>query len=130
MDFDKPIHWDSKLQMMINHSVKRVVENADIDVLFQDPQMGPGIKDGQIRRAFDITFTVRCEFNTVGYFMLNCPDIEKQIFVPVLRESLRMLLMLTEFSPGFNLKIGHPRIVHPIGRSKSFKLITSEKIGV
>lgn len=54
---------------------------ADIDVLFQDPQMGPGIKDGQIRRAFDITFTVRCEFNTVGYFMLNCPDIEKQIFV-------------------------------------------------
>ena len=54
---------------------------ADIDALFQDPQAGAGVKDGQIRRAFDITFTVRCEFNTIGYFALNSPTFEKPIQV-------------------------------------------------
>ena len=52
---------------------------ADIDTVIQDPQMGPGVKDGQIRRNFDITFTVRCEFNTVGYLTLNAPDVKKQV---------------------------------------------------
>lgn len=52
---------------------------ADIDVVFQDPQQGPGIKDGQIRRGFDISFTVRCDFNTIGYFTLNTPELKKPI---------------------------------------------------
>lgn len=52
---------------------------ADIDTVIQDPQMGPGVKDGQIRRNFDITFTVRCEFNTIGYLTLNAPDVKKQV---------------------------------------------------
>lgn len=52
---------------------------ADIDVVVQDPQPGPGVKDGQIRRGFDISFTVRCDFNTIGYFTLNSPDLEKPI---------------------------------------------------
>lgn len=55
---------------------------ADIDAVFQEPQAGPGIKDGQIRRAFDISFTVRCEFNTIGYFTLNTPDLKKQVVIP------------------------------------------------
>lgn len=54
---------------------------ADIDTVIQDPSMGPGIKDGQIKRAFDISFTVRCDFNTIGYFTLNAPDIKKQIHI-------------------------------------------------
>lgn len=52
---------------------------TDIDAVFQEPQAGPGIKDGQIRRAFDISFTVRCEFNTVGYFTLNAPEFKKPV---------------------------------------------------
>lgn len=52
---------------------------ADIDAVFQEPQAGPGIKDGQVRRAFDISFTVRCEFNTIGYFTLNSPEFKKPI---------------------------------------------------
>lgn len=52
---------------------------ADIDALFQEPQAGPGIKDGQIKRAFDISFTVRCEFNTLGYFTLNSPEFKKSM---------------------------------------------------
>ena len=55
---------------------------TDIDTVFQEPQAGPGIKDGQIRRAFDISFTIRCEFNTIGYFTLNHPDIKKPVHVP------------------------------------------------
>ena len=50
---------------------------ADIDAIFQEPQAGPGIKDGQIRRNFDISFTVRCEFNTIGYLTLNSPEFKK-----------------------------------------------------
>lgn len=52
---------------------------TDIDVVVQEPQAGQGIKEGQIRRAFDISFTIRCDFNTIGYFTLNAPRIKKQI---------------------------------------------------
>lgn len=55
---------------------------ADIDVVFGEPQAGSGIKDGQIRRAFDITFTITCDFNTIGYFTLNSPTLKKQIHIP------------------------------------------------
>lgn len=55
---------------------------ADIDTVFQEPTAGPGIKDGQIRRGYDITFTVRCEFNTIGYLTVNSPDMKKQIHIP------------------------------------------------
>ena len=55
---------------------------ADIDTVFQEPQAGAGTKDGQIRRSFEITFTVRCEFNTIGYFTLNSPEFKKQLYVP------------------------------------------------
>jgi hypothetical protein len=52
---------------------------ADIDTVVQEPQPGPGIKDGQIKRNFDIAFTIRCDFNTVGYFTVNCPGIKDPI---------------------------------------------------
>jgi hypothetical protein len=55
---------------------------ADIDTVFQTPEAGAGIKDGQIHRGYNITFSVRCEFNTIGYLTLNSPDIKKQIHVP------------------------------------------------
>ena len=54
---------------------------ADIDAVFQEPLAGPGVKDGQIKRGFDISFTVRCEFNTIGYFTLNSPDFKKPIHI-------------------------------------------------
>jgi hypothetical protein len=50
---------------------------VDIDTLVQEPQANPGIKDGQIRRNFDIAFTVRCEFNTIGYFLITHPELRK-----------------------------------------------------
>ena len=52
---------------------------ADIDTVFQEPTANPGVKDGQIRRNFDISFTVRCEFNTIGYFTLNSPTFKKPV---------------------------------------------------
>ena len=52
---------------------------ADIDTVFQEPDKGPGIKDGQIRRGYEITFTIRCDFNSIGYFTLNSPDIKKPV---------------------------------------------------
>jgi len=52
---------------------------TDIDLTFQDVNQGQGVKDGQIRRNFDISFTVRCDFNTIGYFTLNSPDIKRPV---------------------------------------------------
>ncbi len=54
---------------------------ADIDAVFQEPQAGAGIKDGQIRRNFDISMTVRCEFNTIGYFTLNSPEFKRGMHI-------------------------------------------------
>ena len=54
---------------------------ADIDTVFQEPQAGAGVKDGQIKRNFDISMTVRCEFNTLGYFTLNSPEFKKGIHI-------------------------------------------------
>lgn len=55
---------------------------ADIDTVFQVPQAGQGIKDGQIRRGYDISFSVRCEFNTIGYLTVNSPTIKNRINIP------------------------------------------------
>lgn len=57
---------------------------AFLNTVFQEPNPpGTGIKDGQIRRGFDVSFTIRCDFNTIGYFTLNSPDIKSQIHVPM-----------------------------------------------
>ena len=78
--FDNPITYKLKGGSNTNEFFMYYV--TDLDVTFQDPQAGPGIKDGQTRRNFDITFTVRCEFNTIGYFMLNAPEITDSIQLP------------------------------------------------
>jgi hypothetical protein len=52
---------------------------ADVDTVFQEPVADTGIKDGQIKRQFTIAMTARCEFNTIGYFTLNAPELKKQI---------------------------------------------------
>lgn len=55
---------------------------TDIDTVIQDVQPGSGIKDGQVRRGFEVSFSVRCEFNTIGYFTVNAPNIKKQVRIP------------------------------------------------
>lgn len=75
--FDYPITY--KLKGGNNNDEFFMYYIADIDTVIQAPEAGPGIKDGQIRRNFDISFTVRCEFNTIGYFTLMSPDIKKPI---------------------------------------------------
>jgi hypothetical protein len=54
---------------------------ADVDTIFQEPVADTGIKDGQITRQFTIAMTTRCEFNTIGYFTLNSPELKKQITI-------------------------------------------------
>lgn len=92
---------------------------ADIDTTISNVQAGPGIKDGQIRRAFDITFTVKCEFNTIGYFNLSNPNITKQIkiapdesntIVPIFSDVINL--------NDFNLPIGWSLLSWPIFKLK------------
>lgn len=92
---------------------------ADIDVVFQEPQAGPGIKDGQIRRAFDISFTIRCEFNTIGYLTLNTPDLKKQIVIPP-EEDMTIVPIFSDVINlnDFNLPIGWSVLGWPIFKLK------------
>lgn len=95
---------------------------TDIDTIFQEPQPGPGIKDGQIRRSFEITFTVRCEFNTIGYFTLNSPDFKKAINIPS-RENLAVAPIFSDVINlnDFQLPVGWVILCWPI-----FKLNLNE----
>ena len=52
---------------------------TDIDTVVQDPQMVDPNKDGQVKRNFNITFTVRAEFNSIGYFTVNHPNVRKSM---------------------------------------------------
>ena len=88
---------------------------ADIDTLFDEPQAGPGIKDGQIRRNFDISFSVRCEFNTIGYLTLNAPEVKE----PVILESSDDASIVPIFSDmidlnDFHLPVGWTLLSWPI----------------
>lgn len=50
---------------------------TDIDTVVQEPQLVDASKDGQVKRNYNINFTVRVEFNSVGYFTLNHPSVRK-----------------------------------------------------
>lgn len=92
---------------------------ADIDVVFQDVQAGPGIKDGQIRRGFDITFTVRCDFNTIGFFTLNNPDLKKQIHIaPTDDMTIAPIFSDVINLQDFNLPVGWSILGWPIFKLK------------
>jgi hypothetical protein len=75
---------------------------ADIDVQFQEPTYDSGIKDGQIHRAYSVSFTIRCDFNTIGYFTLNSPDIKKQIHIQPTKDDINHAI-LPIFSDVINL---------------------------
>jgi hypothetical protein len=95
---------------------------SDIDTVVQEPVANQGIKDGQIRRNFDIAFTVRCEFNTIGYFMLNAPELKENVnitcpadkaIVPIFTDTIAL--------DDFHLPVGWSILGFPI-----FKLAQNE----
>ena len=95
---------------------------TDIDTVINDVQADQGIKDGQVKRAFNITFTMRCEFNTIGYFTLNAPNINK----PIMMADTSDPAITTLFSDNidlddFNLPVGWIVLSWPI-----FKLAQGE----
>jgi len=92
---------------------------ADIDTTFQEPQAGTGIKDGQIRRGYDITFTVKCEFNTIGYLTLNSPDMKKQIHIPTKNDDAIIPIFSDVINlDDFNLPVGWSILGWPIFKLK------------
>lgn len=95
---------------------------ADIDTIFQEPQAGPGVKDGQVRRGFDVTFTVRCDFNTIGYFTLQSPDMKKPVnIVPKEDQAIVPIFSDVINLNDFDLPLGWTVLGWPI-----FKLATGE----
>ena len=88
---------------------------ADIDTTYQDVQSNTGVKDGQIKRNFDITFTIRCEFNTIGYLNLNSPDITKSVNIPS-KEDQTIVSMFSDVInlDDFNLPVGWSVLGWPI----------------
>ena len=52
-----------------------------IDTVINDVQADTGIKDGQVKRQYTVSFSIRCEFNTIGYFTLNAPNIKEPVYM-------------------------------------------------
>lgn len=92
----------------------------DIDMVIQEPEPGSGVKDGQIKRSFDIAFTVRCDFNTIGYFMLNNPKLKKQINIPPKDPNKAIVPIFTDVINlnDFKLPIGWSLLSWPIFKLK------------
>ena len=78
--FQYPITY--KLKGSSNNDEFFLYYVTDIDTVLQEPTAGDGVKMGQTRGAYDISFTIRCEFNTIGYFTLNAPEIQSTIQLP------------------------------------------------
>ena len=92
---------------------------ADIDTVFQKPEAGPGIKDGQVKRGYDITFSVRCEFNTIGYFTVNSPEIKKQVYLPTKEDTTIVPIFSDVINlDDFDLPIGWTLLGWPIFKLK------------
>lgn len=93
---------------------------ADLDTVIQDPQLGQGTKNGQVRSNFEITFTIRCEFNTIGYFTLNAPNIRKNIMINEPAEDQAVVPMLTDTISidDFHLPIGWQLLSWPVFKLK------------
>ena len=93
---------------------------ADIDTVIQNPEAGPGIKDGQIKRNFDISFTVRCEFNTIGYFSLSAPQIKKPVYMETPTDDMTVVPIFSDVIDlnDFHLPVGWSILGWPIFKLK------------
>lgn len=88
---------------------------TDIIATVQEPMAGPGIKDGQVKTNFDISFTVRVEFNTIGYFTITCPTIRKQITIDGDKEGAIQPIMSDQINlADYKLPIGWTILSWPI----------------
>lgn len=92
---------------------------ADIDAVIHDVNYGQGVKDGQIKRAFDVSFTLRCEFNTIGYFTLNSPSIKSNMKIPT-NDEFKVLPIFSDSIDlnDFDLPIGWTILCWPIFKLK------------
>lgn len=92
---------------------------ADIDTVFQEPQAGAGIKDGQIRRNFDISMTVRLEFNTIGYMTMNSPEFKRGVHI-VGKDNLAITPLFSDAInlDDFQLPVGWSILSWPIFKLK------------
>lgn len=96
---------------------------GDIDSVIQNVDYGQGISDGQIKRNFDITFTVRCEFGTIGYFMLSSPNIKKPVYMNSPTDDMSIIPIFSDAIDldDFQLPVGWSILGWPI-----FKLAIGE----
>ena len=56
---------------------------AEMDLNISDPESNEGTRSSQTNRLYEISFTVRAEFNGVGYFFLTSPSIRYQGNKPI-----------------------------------------------
>lgn len=92
---------------------------TDIDSVVQEPQLNDPSKDGQVKRNYNISFTVRAEFNSIGYFTLNHPDVRKSVIVTKDRADHMTTFFSDEINlDDFNLPVGWQILGWPIFKLK------------
>lgn len=61
---------------------------TNIDTTFQDVQMDQGQRNAQLIHNYNITFTIRCDFNTIGYLKITHPDFKTLVTIPDTSENV------------------------------------------
>jgi len=99
---------------------------TDIDTVVDPPQAHDPVKDGQSKRNFNISFTIRCDFNTVSYLTINSPQIRNPIQIRNVDEDTIIPIFTDNIDlSNFELPIGWSVYEYPI-----FKLdIGEDSIG-
>lgn len=93
---------------------------TDVDTTISNIEAGSGVKNGQVRDSYDISFTVRCEFNTIGYFMFHAPSIKKNVVVNTGTEDMAIVPMFSDVInlDDFHLPLGWTLLSWPIFKLK------------
>ena len=73
---------------------------TNIDVTFQDINMDQGQRSGQTVHNYGITFTIRCDFNTIGFLKITHPEFKTLVTVPDTSENT----IHTIFTDTINIK--------------------------
>lgn len=60
---------------------------AEIDTTISNPEYTEGTRTGQTNRLYEISFTVRAEFNGVGYFFLTSPSVRYKSNKPIFSDT-------------------------------------------
>lgn len=77
---------------------------VNLDVTLQDFQTNDGDKNGQVTTNYQISFTVRCEFNSTGFYYIFSKEIKDRSIIPAPTSDGTLVPIFTDVFVGEDYK--------------------------